>query len=73
MWRSSFLCYTPHAVAVLIIPEGFKSMRRHRRVAHGMLDVSMPQIILDGAGIMPVRRQVIAARMPQLMGMGHKG
>jgi len=48
-------------------------MRRHRRVAHGMLDVSMPQIILDGAGIMPVRRQVIAARMPQLMGMGHKG
>ena len=73
MWRSSFLCDTPHAVDGLIIPEGFKPVRRHRRVAYGMLDVSMPQIILDGAGIVPVRCQVIATCMTQLMGMGHKG
>ena len=32
----------------------------------------MPQIILDGTGIVPVRRQVIATGMPQLMGMGPK-
>jgi hypothetical protein len=57
----------------LIIPEVLKSLRRHRRIAHSMLNVLMPQIILNGAGIMPVRRQVIPARMPQLVGMGHKG
>jgi hypothetical protein len=33
----------------------------------------MPQIILDGACIVPVRRQVIATGMPQLMGVRHKG
>jgi hypothetical protein len=38
-----------------------------------MLNVLMPQIILNGPGIMPPRRQIIAARMPELVGMGHKG
>ena len=38
-----------------------------------MLNVFVPQIILDGPGIMPTRRQVIATRMPQLVRMGHKG
>jgi hypothetical protein len=33
----------------------------------------MPQIILNGAGIMPLRREEIAARMTELVGMGHKG
>jgi hypothetical protein len=37
-----------------------------------MLNVLMPQIILNGSGIMPLRREVIAARMPELVGMGHK-
>jgi hypothetical protein len=37
-----------------------------------MLNVLMPQIILNGSGIMPLRREVIAARMPELVGIGHK-
>ena len=32
-----------------------------------MLYVLMPQIILHGPGIMPLRRQVITARMPELV------
>src|SRR2546425_11567954 len=34
-------------------------MRRHLRVAYRMLNVLVPQIILNGARIMPVRGQVI--------------
>jgi hypothetical protein len=48
-------------------------MRRHLRVAYGMLNVLVPQIILNGARIIPVRGQVIPARMPQLVGMGDMG
>ena len=33
-----------------IIPEVLKSLRRHRSIAHGMLDVPVPQIILNGSG-----------------------
>src|SRR5437899_1477139 len=47
-----------------IIPEVLKSMRGHRGVAHRVLNVPMPQIILNGSGIMPTRRQVIAAYVP---------
>src|SRR2546426_7574582 len=36
-------------------------MRRHLRVAYRMLNVLVPQIILNGARIMPVRGQVIPA------------
>jgi hypothetical protein len=45
----------------------------HGGVAHGMLNILMPQLILHGLGIMPPRREVIAARMPELVGMGRKG
>ena len=33
----------------------------------------VPDGVLNGSGIMPTRRQVIAVRMSQLVGMGHKG
>ncbi len=61
------------AVHGLILPEAFESVGRHCDVAHGMLNVLMPQIILNRSGIMSPRSQVIAARVPQLVGMGHKG
>jgi hypothetical protein len=73
MWRRACLCHTPHAIEGLIIPEAFKSVGRHRGVAHGMLNVLVPKIILNGPRIMPLRRKVIAARMPQLVRMGDKG
>ena len=38
-----------------------------------MLNILMPQVILNGSGIMSLRREVIATRMPELVGMGHKG
>jgi hypothetical protein len=37
-----------------------------------MLNVLVPEVILNGAGIMSTKRQVIAARMPQLAGIGDK-
>src|SRR6266849_3754004 len=71
--RSVFLCHAPHAGHDLIIPEACKSVGRHRGLAHRMLNVRVSQIILNGPSIMPLRREVIPARMPQLVGMGHKG
>jgi len=38
-----------------------------------MLNILMPQVILHGPGIMPLRREVIAARMPELMRMATAG
>ena len=46
---------TPEPAEHSIRPEGFKSVRRHRRVAHGVLNVLVPQIVLNRSGIMPVR------------------
>jgi hypothetical protein len=60
------------AVHGLILLEAFESVGRHGGVAHGMLNILMPQIILNRPGIMPPRCQVIAARMPELVGMGYK-
>src|SRR5712671_692190 len=56
-----------------IIPKVFEAVGCHRGVAHGMLNVLVPEIILNGAGIMPPRRQVVAAGMAELVRMGHKG
>ena len=64
--------HTPDTGHLLILPEVFEPVGRQGGVAHGMLNILMSQIILDGSGIMPLRREVIAARMPELMGMGHK-
>ena len=50
----------------------FESVRRQGCVAHSMLNVLMPEVILNGPRIMPLRREVIAARMPELMRMGDK-
>jgi hypothetical protein len=66
------LAYPADVVSVLIILEAFESVRRHGGIAHGMLNVLMPQIILNGPGIMPLRREVIAARMPELVRMGYE-
>ena len=71
--RDERRAHAPDAVYGLIIPEDFESVGRHGRVAHRMLNIFMPQIILNGPGIMPLRRQVIATRMPELVGMGDKG
>jgi hypothetical protein len=56
----------------LIIPEAFKSVGGHSRIAHRMLNILVSQIILNGSGIMPLRRKVIAACMTKLMRVGHK-
>src|SRR6267143_5532119 len=51
-------------VHIFIMPETCKSVGSHGRVADDMLNILMPQVILHGPGIMPLRREVIAARMP---------
>jgi hypothetical protein len=52
------LAHASDAVYGLILPEAFELVGRHGRVAHGMLNVPMPQIILNGPRILPPRREV---------------
>src|SRR5207248_6366950 len=56
----------------LSLHDALPILRRHRRIAHRMLNVLVPEIILNGSGIMSARCEVIAARMPQLVGMADK-
>ena len=63
--------HTPDAGLGIILPEAFESVGRHGRVAHGMMNILMSRIILNGPGIMPLRREVIVALMPELVRMGH--
>ena len=53
------------AYAGLIAPEILEARRRELRIAHGMLNVLVPEIGLQRARIDAVVRQLVAARMPQ--------
>jgi hypothetical protein len=49
----------------LVPPKGFKSIRRKRGVARGVLNVSMTQVSLKRTGIVAVIRQLVAAGVAQ--------
>ncbi len=54
---------------MLILPEVFEALGSHFRVPDRVVDVSMPQVVLDGAGIVSLGSEKVAAGMPELMGM----
>jgi len=47
-----------------IVPEVLKPLWREFCIPYGVLDVAMPQILLDGARIRILVRQVKSARVP---------
>lgn len=53
----------------LVSPEPLEPLRRQFRIAHGMLDVLVPQVVLDGAGVVAVIRQFVPAPVPEHVGM----
>jgi hypothetical protein len=56
-----------------IVPEVLKALRRKFRVPDGMLNIAMPQVVLNGARIGVLVGQVKAAGVPQHMRMDRKG
>jgi hypothetical protein len=56
----------------LIVPEVGKPMGRQRRVTNGMLNIAMPQVLLDGPGIHAFVGEIKTAGMPEHMGMNRK-
>src|SRR5262249_19024194 len=59
----------PHSV----IPEITKPLGSQFRVAHRVLNMAMPEILLDGAGIDAFVREVKATGMAEHMWMDRKG
>jgi hypothetical protein len=56
-----------------IVPEVLKALRRKFRVPDGMLNIALPQVVLNGACISVLVGQVKAAGVPQHMRMDRKG
>ena len=56
-----------------VSPEITKPLGSQFRVAHRVLNMAMPEILLDGAGIDAFVREVKATGMAQHMGMDRKG
>lgn len=77
-WRMRLTCngshwqraHTPDAVHSFILPEACESVGCHGGRARRMLRVLMPQVVLDGPDITPLRREVIAAGAEAV---GHAG
>ena len=53
-----------------LAPEVLEPIRRKLGIAHSVLDIAMPQVGLQGSGIVALIRQGEAASMPQHMRMG---
>jgi hypothetical protein len=49
----------------LVPPERFEPLRGHLRVPHGMLDVPVPEVVLEGARVLAVVGQLEAAGVPE--------
>src|SRR5262245_55770979 len=48
-----------------LVPKVFEPVGRQLGIAHGVLDVLVAEIVLQGSGVVPVVGKLIAARMPQ--------
>lgn len=46
-------------------PEALEAVRRELGVAHGVLDVLVPEVVLHGARVVPVVRELVAAGMAE--------
>ena len=67
-------CYFTHSrrEISLILPEALEPLRSHSRIPDRVVDVAVPEVVLDGPCIMPLRGEEIPARMPKLMGMNRE-
>jgi hypothetical protein len=54
-----------HVADVSTSPEILEPRRRQLGVSHGVLDVAMPQVSLQGARVVPFVRERIAASVPE--------
>ena len=54
------------AIAVRsVLPETFEPVRRQFRVPGRVLDIAMPEVMLDGSGILAIVGEFVARRMAQ--------
>ncbi len=56
----------------LICPKILEPLRAQLRVAYGVMDILVPQVVLDRPGIMPVIGQLETGGMPQHVRMHRK-
>ena len=49
----------------LVAPEPVEPLRRQFGVAHRVRDVPMPQVLLDGAGVVAIIRKFVARRVTE--------
>src|SRR5947209_4339779 len=55
-----------------IFPKTLEPLRRQLGVAHGVLNILVPEIVLHRARVLPIVRQLVAARMSQHVWMDRK-
>ena len=71
--RLPFVCHSPKGITdfqsrgndLLVAPERPKAVGRELGVTHGMHDVAMPKVSLDGPRVDTIVRQVITRRVSQ--------
>ena len=56
-----------------IFPEIFKSIRAELGIAHRVRDVSVSEVLLDRARIVPLVRELVTGRMPEHVRMDREG
>ena len=55
-----------------VLPKVIETVRGQLRVAHGVLNVLMSEIVLNGAGIMPVINKLVTTTMAQHVRMNRE-
>ena len=62
----------PAETWALIPPKPLEPLRREFGVAHGVLDVLVPEVVLDRAGVVAVVRELVPAAVAEHVGMDGK-
>ena len=57
----------------LVLPKPLEPIRTQLRVAHGMRDVSVPEVLLDRSRVVPFVRELVAGGVPQHVRMDREG
>lgn len=63
----------PVAVAFSVPPEILETLRRKLRISHSVLDVLVAQVVLNGPRIVPIIGELVAAGMPEHVGVNGEG
>lgn len=57
----------------LILPEPLEPSRRQLGIPHGVLNIAMSRVVLDGPDVVPVIGQFIPTGVPEHMEMERQG